>query len=86
VYAPGASEEVVREAMPPLSVAVPRTVEPFLTVMVSPFDGIPAVELTVAVKVTACPASEGLSEETSVVDVEERIEEAPRNIDMESTN
>src|SRR5438552_12877692 len=35
--------------------------------MVSPLGGVPAVEVTVAVKVTACPTNNGLSEEISVV-------------------
>jgi hypothetical protein len=50
---PAAKEEVVSEAVPALSGAVPRIDEPFLNVMVSPLGGAPALELTAAVKVTA---------------------------------
>ena len=66
-------EDVVSEAVPALSEAVPITDEPFLKVMVSPLGGAPEVELTVAVKVTTWPTTEGLSEETSVVVVEAMI-------------
>lgn len=64
--APAGSEEVVRDALPPLRGAVPRTAEPFLKMMLSPLGGVPAFELTLAVKVTACPTSEGLSDEVRV--------------------
>src|SRR6266567_6949 len=69
VKMPAAKEDVVNDALPPLSVTVPRTADPFLKVMVSPLGGAPALELTAAVKVTACHTSEGLSEDVMEVDV-----------------
>jgi hypothetical protein len=41
--------------------------------MLSPFGGVPALEVTVAVKVTACPIDEGFSDEISVVAVDAMI-------------
>jgi hypothetical protein len=64
---PASIEDVVKDATPRLSGATPRTADPLLKVTISPLGGVPAVELTVAVKVTACPTSEGFSEEVSVV-------------------
>ena len=52
---PTLSVEVVKLAEPPLNVPVPRTVVPFLNVTVSPSGGAPALDVTTAVKVTACP-------------------------------
>lgn len=67
VKIPAGSDVVASEAIPPLSDPVPRTAEPFLKVMVSPFGGGPALELKVAVNVTASPTRVGLSDETNVV-------------------
>ena len=52
--------------MPPLSVPVPNTFEPFLKVTVSPFGGGPMLDATVAEKVTACPKTEGLRLDVSL--------------------
>ena len=51
--------------MPPLNVAVPSVVEPFLNVTVPV--GVPLATVTVAVKVTDCPRVEGFIEEAKVV-------------------
>jgi hypothetical protein len=51
---PTGSAEVVKLAVPLLNVPVPSVVVPFTSVTVSPFGGTPALELTFAVKVTAC--------------------------------
>ena len=59
---------VVKLALPPLRVAVPRLVVPSMKVT-EPV-GVPlpgALALTVAVKVTDRPKSDGLAEETTVV-------------------
>src|ERR1700683_3986663 len=66
---PAPSEDFVSEAMPPVIGAVPRTFEPLKNVTVSPLGGVPRVEVTVAVKVTACPAMAGFRLETSGVEV-----------------
>jgi len=58
---------VLKLAAPPLSVPVPRIVVPILKDTVSPSGGEPKLELTVAVKVTVWPASDGLREDVSVV-------------------
>src|SRR2546422_3248408 len=61
-------EEVAKVAAPPLSVPVPRVVKPSLKVTV-PL-GVPApgaTGLTVAVKITDWPNTEGLAEEVTVV-------------------
>ena len=64
---PAASEEVVNVAVPPAKDPVPSVVLPSLKVTTSPSGGAPAVELTVAVKVTACPTLVGLEEEVTAV-------------------
>jgi hypothetical protein len=53
VEVPDGRDDVVREAVPPLSGTVARVVAPFLNVMSSPLGGVPPVELTTAVKTTA---------------------------------
>ena len=58
----------MKVAMPALSVPVPSVVAPSLKVTVPV--GVPApgaVAATVAVKVTACPNTDGLAEEESAV-------------------
>ena len=52
---PTASVEVVKLAEPSLNAPVPSTGVPFINVTVSPLGGAPALEVTTAVKVTACP-------------------------------
>jgi hypothetical protein len=64
---PAASDEVLKLAVPPLSVPVARRVVPILKDTVSPSGGEPKLELTVAVKVTVWPTSDGLREDVSVV-------------------
>ena len=63
---PAASVAVISDAVPPLSATVPNGVAPSrnCTVPVGPEDG-----LTVAVNVTACPNTEGFSDEVNAVDV-----------------
>jgi hypothetical protein len=63
VLDPTGRVDVVNVATPPLSVAVPNVVAPFLSVTVPV--GTPPEEVTVAVKVTACPEGEGFGEELS---------------------
>ena len=64
--APDASFEVVSFAKPPLTFSVPRVVVPSRKVTVPA--GVPVnCGATVAVKVTACPAVDGFSDDTSVV-------------------
>ena len=65
---PMASVEVVKVAVPPVSVPLPSAVVPsmkFTLPVAVPAPG-PLAE-TVAVKVTDCPNAEGLSEETTFV-------------------
>ena len=64
--APAASVDVVSDAVPPPRATVPNGVAPSKnwTVPVGPEDG-----LTVAVNVTACPNTEGFSDEVNVVAV-----------------
>jgi hypothetical protein len=63
---PAANFVVVKLATPPLSVAVPRLAVPFLNVT-RPV-GVPLnCGATVAVKVTDCPKTDGLSELTRTV-------------------
>jgi hypothetical protein len=63
---PLANDEVVRLALPLLRETVPSTAVPDLNVTVPV--GIPVVdEKTVAVKITAWPAVEGLTEDTRFV-------------------
>jgi hypothetical protein len=57
----------VEFAVPPARAAVPSTVVPFLNVIVSLSGMLPAVELTIAVKVIACPRVEGFTLEVRVV-------------------
>ena len=63
---PTASEEVVRVAEPvESSMAVPIVDAPSLNVTLPV--GVPAVELTLAVNVTACPNTDGFWEDARVV-------------------
>lgn len=64
---PSGNEEVVKLAEPLLNVPVPSTVLPSMKLTVSPSGGAPALELTVAVKVTASPEIDGFGEAISVV-------------------
>jgi hypothetical protein len=65
---PTASVDVVNVALPPLSVPVPSTLVPSLKVTIPV--GVPEVAgLTVAVKVTAWPNTDGFAEETTDVEV-----------------
>ena len=52
---PADSVEIVRLAKPPANVPVPNTLVPCRNVTISPLGGAPALELTFAVRVTACP-------------------------------
>src|SRR5208337_4982991 len=65
--APARNVEVVKLAEPPLNDPVPSTVVPSLNVTVSPSGGAPELEVTTAVKVTACPYVDGLGEDESAV-------------------
>lgn len=58
---------MLKLAVPLASVAVPRITLPSLKVMVSPSAGMPALELTVAAKVTDTPRGEGFRPEESTV-------------------
>jgi hypothetical protein len=49
---PAGSEDVASVATPLVNVPVPKVVDPFVKVMVSPSAGVPSLELTVAVNVT----------------------------------
>lgn len=62
---PTASAAVLRVATPPLSVPVPNVFVPSLNVTVPV--GVPPALVTVAVKVTDCPKTEGLADEVTVV-------------------
>jgi hypothetical protein len=64
---PFGSEEVIKVAEPPLSVPVPNTVVPLSNETVSPSGGAPALERTVAVKVTSWPEVDGFGDDASVV-------------------
>jgi hypothetical protein len=59
--------EVVRLAEPLSKAPVPKTFVPSINVTVSPSGGAPALAVTSAVKVTACPDEDGFGEEESVV-------------------
>jgi hypothetical protein len=72
VKTPAGSEDVVKEAFPALSATVPRMLDPFLNVTVSPFGGSPDDEVTVAVKVIVCPARAGFKEDVRSVVVAAR--------------
>lgn len=65
---PTGSFDVVNVAFPPLSGAVPRTDDPFLNVTVPV--GKPALEVTVAVNVTAYRKVDGLFDDATEVEVE----------------
>jgi predicted small secreted protein len=70
---PAGSVEVLKLAEPPLNAPVPSTVVPFMNETVSPSGGgAPRLEVTVAVKVTACPYVDGFGEDVSVVVVATR--------------
>ena len=59
-----------KAAFPLLSVAVPNKVAPFLNVTVPVGVPVPgATAATVAVKVTDCPNTDGLCDETTVVEL-----------------
>jgi predicted small secreted protein len=58
---------VVKEAVPPTSVAFPRLAVPFKNVTVPPGVPAPAPVVTVAVNVTACPNVDGFGEEPVIV-------------------
>jgi len=60
---PTVSFDVVKVAVLPLSVPVPK----LLNLMIPPPGGGPSIELTTAVKVTACPNVDGFSEDEIVV-------------------
>src|SRR5215831_3712311 len=62
-WEPTASDESVRDATPPLRPAVPRTLPPSEKVMVP----VALAGETLAVKVTAWPAPDGLTEEPMAV-------------------
>jgi len=64
------SEVVVKVALPELRVPVPSVVDPSLNVTVPV--GVPepgAVAVTVAVSVTDCPKTDGLTDEMTAVEV-----------------
>jgi hypothetical protein len=63
---PPNSAVVVKLATPLLNVFVPRDVVPLRNVMLSPFGGAPAAEVTAAVKVTGSPKMEGFGVGTGV--------------------
>ena len=67
---PAGSVEVVKEARPPLSAAVPRALPPLRNVISSPSGGVPPAEVTVAVNVIPPPTNEGFGEEVNAVVVE----------------
>src|SRR5438552_16000124 len=64
-WLPAASVEMEIEALPLTSVAVPSTVAPSRNVTVPV--GTPVAEVTVALRVTACPVVEGFGVEVRVV-------------------
>ena len=69
-WLPPVNAEVAYVAVPPLfSVPVPSVVVPSMKVTVPP--GVPALEVTVAVKVTEAPKVDGFSEEATEVEVGE---------------
>jgi hypothetical protein len=66
VCEPVVSKDVVTLAVPPLSAVVPKTIAPDLNVT-DPV-GVPVVEdVTVAVKVTACPTDDGFCDDANAV-------------------
>lgn len=62
---PSGSDEFVRVATPPVTVEVPRVVEPLVKITVP----VALLGSTVSVKVTALPGRDGLGDEVNV-DVE----------------
>src|SRR5439155_15144333 len=68
LWVPVANDEVLNEALPPLSVPVPSVVVPSENVTVPV--GVPELALTVAVKVTDCPKTDGFAFEARAVVVE----------------
>jgi hypothetical protein len=64
-FEPNGSVDVLKLATPPLNVAVPNTVVPFMNLTVPV--GMPTAAATVAVKVTDCPCFEGFNDEVRVV-------------------
>jgi hypothetical protein len=64
---PTGNDEVIKVAEPLLNVPVPSNVELSMKLTVSPSGGLPALELTVAVKVTVSPEVEGFGEDVRVV-------------------
>ena len=63
---PTAKVDVLNVATPlPFNVPLPSVVEPFLKVMVP--DGVPEEPVTVAVKVTDCPKTDGFTEDVKIV-------------------
>jgi hypothetical protein len=81
---PTGSVEVVKVAEPPLNAPVPIDVVPFINVTVSPLGGMPELEVTVAVNVTACPNADGFCEDERVVvvvsDDVRTINKSPRQL------
>lgn len=63
--------DCVTAAVPPLRVIVPSNVVPDMKVTVPV--GVPALEVTLAVKVMPCPDIEGFCDDTRVVVVNARI-------------
>jgi len=57
----------VNVTAPPLSVPPPKFEDPFLKVAVPV--GVPPVDVTMAVKVTACPDVDGFRDEPSAVEL-----------------
>ena len=71
-WLPIASDEVVNVAVPPKTLAVPKVAAPSRKVAVPV--GVPepgATGLTVAEKITDCPNTDGLAEETTEVVVDD---------------
>ena len=83
---PTGNVEVVKVAMPPLKAPVPSTVVPSLNVTVSPSGGEPSLEVTTAVKVTACPYVDGFGQDESEVAVAACFTTCFTVIDVLTTN
>jgi hypothetical protein len=66
---PVPAKAVVRLACPSLSPTVLNTTVPFLVNVTEPVGVPPNCDVTLAVKVTDCPASDGLGDETREVAV-----------------
>ena len=69
-WLPATNADVLKVAVPELSVLVPRMVDPSSKVTVPVGDPEPELLLTVAVKVTDCPKADGLVADVMVVVVE----------------